>query len=88
MRTAFSVFAIIHKGNDITNSPITNYKKVFEHIKVILPDDPSQVRQNYATMSKVFHILAGAMVRALPYKNKTVQKAVLGWNILLNAFSA
>lgn len=37
-------------------------------------------------MTKMFHILAGAMTRALPYRWRFVQKAVLGWNMILNAF--
>lgn len=37
-------------------------------------------------MTKIFHILTGAMVRALNYQSTIFKKIVLAWNLVLNGF--
>lgn len=41
LRTAFSMFEMVHNGKDITNSDPELYAKVYRNISVITPPNPS-----------------------------------------------
>lgn len=88
LRAAFEMFKVVNNNKDITNSIPAQFEHVYSKIQVISPPNPTEIQDNYKAMTKLFHVLAGAMVRTLPYQSKIVQKVVLGWNIILNAFSS